>query len=502
MTIAARDRALVAKGGLYDFVRLAWPHVAGAGRYVDNWHIAEVCAHLEAQSAFQLPELVINIPPGFGKSLLVNVFWPAWDWTQRPGSKWIFASYDASLVGQRDGGRVLALLRSQWYQDRWGDLLGKASASASNFDTTAGGFRFATSPGGRGLGRHADHVVADDPLKPQDALGQSAITKRQIRKVSEWWSGTMALRQTDPTRHTRTVIQQRLHKDDLAGECIDAGYVALVLPMRATDAPVRTRWGGDRRTQRGELLFPQRFPELEVQINETKLGPRMAAAQYQQRPDVEGGNIFRREWWRFWSDVPGERAPCLCDSCWRQRLSSHDPGQVCVQLPQRGFDVQSWDLAFKGSAASDFVAAGVWRAYGGNFYLLDLLNERLDFAATKSRMLGWRDRASVRLVEDAANGPAIESELRTVLDVRLVKPQGGKEARANAVTPLLAAGAVYLPHPRICPKIWAFLGQCEAFPVDVHDDQVDQMTQALVHMRANGAAKLVAAMSVRRDERR
>jgi predicted phage terminase large subunit-like protein len=61
-----------------------------------------------------------------------------------------------------------------------------------------------------------------------------------------------------------------------------------------------------------------------------------------------------------------------------------------------------------------------------------------------------------------------------------VNPAGGKLARAAAVSPLIEAGNVYLPHPQIRPWIKDFIEECVAFPNGAHDDQVDAMTQALL----------------------
>lgn len=482
------DRAYVAKAGLHGLVKVAWSQVDPA-RFLDNWHIGLVCEHLEAQSRFELPELVINVPPGCSKSLLVNVFWPVWDWIAvNPSSKWIYGSYDQSLVGQRDGGRILNLLHSTWFKERWGDILKSSVSSASNFDTGNGGFRFATSPGGKGLGRHADHVVCDDPIKPQDTLGAAAVTKRAIRKVSDWWANNMSLRQTDPTRHTRTIIMQRLHRDDLAGEMIDKGYTVLRLPMRAEERPCVTSIGRDPRKP-GELLFPKRFPADVVAKNEKTLGPRGAAAQYDQKPQADGGNIFNRAWYKFWGVG---REPCTCDACLREGFSQHDTGRDCVPLPESGWDVQSWDLSFKGEDTSDFVSAGAWRAYGGNFYLFDLLNDRLDFAETKAAMIRWKDKAETRIIEDKANGPAIESELGSAVAIELVNPKGGKVARAHAVTPAFAAGEVYFPAEH--PLLYALLNQLEGFPLAANDDMVDSLTQAITYLRGDSNAGMFDAM--------
>ena len=61
-----------------------------------------------------------------------------------------------------------------------------------------------------------------------------------------------------------------------------------------------------------------------------------------------------------------------------------------------------------------------------------------------------------------------------------VNPEGGKEARAAAVSPLIEAGNVYLPHPLQAPWVYDFIEEAAAFPNGAHDDQVDAMTQALL----------------------
>ena len=82
------------------------------------------------------------------------------------------------------------------------------------------------------------------------------------------------------------------------------------------------------------------------------------------------------------------------------------------------------------------------------------------------------------LIEDKANGSAIIQVLRSEIPgIVPVNPEGGKVARANAVSGVIEAGNVYLP------KYAAFTAdvveECAAFPNGAHDDQVDAMTQAL-----------------------
>ena len=60
------------------------------------------------------------------------------------------------------------------------------------FETTAQGFRIATSVGGVLTGRGADFIIIDDPLKPEEALSQA-----QRQAANEWYDHTLHSRLND-----------------------------------------------------------------------------------------------------------------------------------------------------------------------------------------------------------------------------------------------------------------------------------------------------------------
>lgn len=489
------DREIVARGTLADFVEIAWPQVQPGIEYVHGWHIDEMCAHLEAVSRCEIRNLIINIPPGCMKSLLVSVLWQVWHWIRiDPSCAWITGSFDATLCGQRDGGRILALMGSEWFVTRWGNRLKRPNQSAYNFELLGGGFRFATSPGGKGTGRHANIVVIDDPIKPADTLGQSAITRKGLGRVHDWRTQTLGLRRKDPKTHRTVLVMQRLLSEDPTADVLaEGGAVHLNLPMLfEPDYRCETPIGGDRRTAAGELLYPGRYDAPAAAAAAKILGPTGAAAQLQQRPNQLGGTIFRREFWQFWHPAGAEvEMPCMCNGCVDAGRSVHKSARPCVALPETGIDVQAWDMAFKGTEKSDYVAATWWRGYQGHYYLRRILNERLTFSGTCDALLRWRVTcpAERTLVEDAANGPAVIDALTsTVPGLLAVSPGGGHEARAHAATPLFAAGAVWLPHPDVEPLVWALIKQAETFPRSINDDMVDAMTHPLVWYR-NGSAE-------------
>lgn len=495
ISLASLDREIMTRGRLHDVVKVVWPHIEGT-RFVDNWHLEEICEALEDVSAVKIRTLVINIPPGCGKSGIANVIWPIWEWLRRPSTRFIYASFDQSLVGQRDGGKILSFVGSLWWQERiLPDLLSRKNASASNFDIHGGGMRFATSPGAKGTGRHGNIIVYDDIIKPRDAQGQRVkVAAQALQRIAEWHANTMITRAADPATHREVCVMQRLAVNDMAGLFLRRpGTVHLRLPMRH-EVSYPNRY--DRRTQEGELLFPARFPADAVALTEAGMTEDVIASQQQQRPMAAGGSIFRRAYWRFWGD-PSQDEPCLCPKCFDAEQSVHATGRKCTTLPEGGFDLQSWDMAFKGKQTSDFVCGGVWRSYGGVFYLLHLINERLDFAKTKGEviLMSVTQPGSDRiLIEDAANGPAIESELRDTLPgIEMIDPQGGKESRCQAVTPMFANHLVYLPDPRTNPIVWALMKQLEAFPKDLNDDMADMVSQALSWYRSHGASTLYSA---------
>ena len=86
-----------------------------------------------------------------------------------------------------------------------------------------------------------------------------------------------------------------------------------------------------------------------------------------------------------------------------------------------------------------------------------------------------------KLIEDKANGSAVIQMLQhEISGILPVNPEGGKIARAQAVSPLIEAGNVYLPHPDCAAWVGDFIEECAAFPNGARDDQVDAMTQALL----------------------
>ena len=146
--------------------------------------------------------------------------------------------------------------------------------------------------------------------------------------------------------------------------------------------------------------------------------------------------------------------------------------------------IQSWDCAFKDLDTSDYVVGQAWARLGSRYLLGDQVRARMDCPATvqaiRELTAKW-PKTYAKLIEDKANGSAVIQMLnREIPGILPVNPSGGKIARAQAISPLVEAGNVFLPHPEYAPWVNDFIEECVQFPNGAHDDQVDAMTQAIL----------------------
>ena len=146
---------ILAEKSLHQFVLQAWNIIEPETPFADNWHIKAICEHLEAVTDGRIGQLLINVPPGTMKSLLTNVFWPAWVWTTNQSKRFMFSSY-AEDLSMRDSVKCRDLIMSEWYQQRWPIELSVDQNTKGKFQNTKRGWRMIGSIGGKGTGEHPD----------------------------------------------------------------------------------------------------------------------------------------------------------------------------------------------------------------------------------------------------------------------------------------------------------------------------------------------------------
>lgn len=473
----------LARRDLHEFIRQAWHVVEPATVFQDNWHIGAICEHLTAVTNGEIRNLLINIPPRTAKSTTVSVMWPMWVWTFRPEFRWLFASYRMDL-SIRDSLQSRRLVDSPWYQRHWGDVFSFAPDQnlKSRFENTRRGYRYATSVGGGITGEGGDAIVVDDPHNVRE---QESDAKRD--SVLEWWDQAMSTRLNDPKTGAKVIVMQRIHQDDLSGHVIEQGnYEHLNLPMEFEPSRrcVTSLGWSDPRTEEGDLLWPDRFGEKEIEALKLAMGPYGYAGQMQQRPTPKSGGTFKQEWLD-------------------KRYASLD------SLPRMRCIIQSIDSAFKEGVANDYSVVATWGTDGVDYYLLGLWRGRVDFPGLvrtiKDQYAAWNGRlqgvpVSAILVEDKGAGTSAIQTVRkdTNLPVIGYKPEGSKESRADNVAPLFEAKKVLLPE--FAEWLAGWIDEHVNFPRSAHDDQVDTTSQGLDYLKnkAGGSARLEEMAAARK----
>lgn len=505
---------------LTEFIKQAWHVVEPAQDYVHNWHIDFIAHHLEAVTNGEINRLLINVPPGAMKSLLVNVFWPSWEWFHDPGTRYICTAHSQNLA-LRDSIKMRRLVTSPWYQERWGDVvkLTADQAAKSKFENTATGFResvaFQSMTGVRG-----DRVTIDDPHSVD-----SALSDVQRESTINTFLEAVPTRLTNPKESAIVVIMQRLHQDDVSGVILEKnlGYTHIMLPMEFDpERKCVTDLGfEDPREEDGELLFPARFPREVVERDKAVMGPWAVAGQFAQSPSPRGGGIIRREWWQLWDNEMAKS----------QGLAAAN------RYPPMDYIVASLDGAYTEKQENDPSALTVWgiwqkggqsarRILSRNGEVADVIDDR-DTIPCVMLMHAWEKRLPIHgpdtermpgeddikykirsaenwglvehvidtcnkynvdmlLIESKGPGLSVAQEIKRLQrtntwGVQLINPGSlDKVARAYAVQPTFSNGVVYAPDKDWADKV---ITQCENFPKVKHDDLVDSLTQALKYLR-------------------
>jgi predicted phage terminase large subunit-like protein len=444
---------------LGEFARQAWAEVEPAEPLIWNWHLDAIAEHLEAVTRGQIENLIINIGPGFAKSLMVAVFWPCWCWINEPTSRWLFASYSYDLSA-RDSRRCRHLIRSEWYQQNFGDRFKLITDAESLIENDRSGWRIPTSTGGIGTGFRAHYVVADDPNNVKKAESEA-----DRETTNEWYDKAYSNRFVDYRKPKRVIIQQRVHDNDLSGhELRDVGgYEHLRLPTEfepkhrcITSIP----WSDPRKAE-GEPIFPQRFGQKEIDDAKRSLGTTGYAGQHQQRPVPAGGAIFKGEW--FKTVEPHEVPPLVrsargWDKAATEAKSNNDP---------------DWTAGVKIGLGAD-----------GFFYVTDVRRTRASSFGVETfvRSTAEHDGIEVRIRLEQEPGSSGKGEAERYVwiilqgfPVHALPSTGDKATRAAPLSSAAEAGRV-----RIVRANWndAFLDELMSFPKGNHDDQVDAASNA------------------------
>ena len=412
-------------------------------------HIQALANALEAVERGDIKRLMVLMPPRHGKSELVSLRFPCWCLSRHPTISIVQAGYAESiaLTHSRKARDIfvsqeayLLFPHIHYRPERLGqEIIIPERQAAHEWGTSQGGSYYAVGIGGGLTGRGFNIGIIDDPVKDEEEA--SSPTYRE--KAWDWY--TRVFKTRGEPGAAEIVVMTRWHEDDLVGRLL----------KQAQEDPTADQWTilhFPAISEDGLALWPERYPIEVLQQIRISIGSRAFESLYQGNPTIATGQIFKREWWRYYRELPTF-----------ERL------------------IHSWDTAFKDKTQNDYSVCEVWGETRTGFYLIDVWRGKVEFPELKvmAKSLYERDRPSAVLVEDAASGQSLIQELKrdTLIPVLSVKVDKNKVARANAVTPLIEAGRVYLPES--APWLFEYIEELSTFPNATYDDQVDPTTQAL-----------------------
>lgn len=469
--------------------------VANEGYYMAhvNRYICDVVqAFLEAKTDKALDILLLSLPPRHSKTFTITETLPSWFLGKNPTGNVIICGYEGTFAegfSRRNRDKFNRYAKDIFRVEENPNIQGVAQ-----WETAAGGRCRAAGLKGGITGFGAELFIIDDPIKNQEMAESETV----LAKIHDEMGPSVQSRIHPGGK--LIVIQTRWVENDVIGyiqsNWSDYVWADINLPCECEDEatdPLHRKLGdslmGDHM---GDFDLPQRIRNDNIWLKSKKMlvcageGERVWNALYQGHPSAQNGNLFRDNWWKRYCRKIGGVSEDGCE--YGSRIDIADMEYTCLSV----------DATFKKTETSDRVAITLWGLSQKNAYLYKLINKRMGFTETVERikrLCGEYPGIDQLIIEDKANGSAIIDTLKYtdgIPPIVAVNPLGGKYSRAQAVSPFIAGGSVYIPvdfteserreiedDNHIETGYGRFLYQMSHFPFAKNDDMVDSMSQAL-----------------------
>jgi hypothetical protein len=247
----------------------AWPHL----RYVGE-RIADAVVSGGGR-------LIINMPPGHGKSSLLSLWTPVWLLDNLPQMRVILGGHGAQYAAT--WGR---LVRNEFAANEFlTTRLADDSTAADRWNTPEGGGMVTTGVGSGLTGWRGNCLLIDDPHPTWEAVHSRVHRDR----VTEWFGGTLYDR-AEPGA-TIVLLMHRWHPEDLAGYLIEKHAD----PWQVIRLPALAEAGDPLGRAEGDALCPQRFDAAALASIQVASDGPVWDAKYQQDPTgVKAGRVYHR----------------------------------------------------------------------------------------------------------------------------------------------------------------------------------------------------------------
>jgi len=461
-SFSAADRLAAigfAREDLYDYTRWMFLQRKGfAWQRADHHRI--VCDALMRVYRGECKRLIINIPPRYSKTELVNNF-VSWTTGKAPDSEFILTSYSSQLASNNSWQIRETVLHPAYREIFPAVTLRSDSAAKHEWRTSQGGIVYAAGAGGTitgyGAGKHRSGfggaIIIDDPHKADEA--RSDVIRQG---VIEWFQNTLESRKNSPEDTPIILIMQRLHEKDLAGWLIDGGngeeWEVVSLPALRED---------------GTALWPEKHTVDRLRMMQ-QAAPYTFAGQYQQRPSPPEGNIFKP-----------------------------DRIEVVEAIPEGTRFVRGWDFAASieeiGKDPDYTVGGKLGVTPSGRWIIADVARLRGGPETVEAALVNTAKRdgsgVRVRIPQDPGQAGKAQAANFTKLlagfGVTAKPVSGDKVTRAEPLAAQVNVGNVMMLRAEWNDPL---IAEMRVFPNGAHDDQVDALSDAFDELNINNFGML------------
>lgn len=325
----------LARRNLYEFVKYKFEYYYSMP-FLDNWHYGYLCEILHLLLQGQLHNVIISMPPSYGKTEIIARCFIPYSLGLFPNMKFIYASYGDEL-SRSVSVETRNFFKSKAYRGLFTNSKLIMDKSEQWFNDKGGGL-FATTVGGAITGKHCHIGIADDLLKASESYSE-ANRKTSITYFTESFLSRLLAYENKPGRII--VIMQRLHKNDLAGylkEVAKNSWEEINLEAINDKKKIYEIGNFSYVREANEALFPKRHTLEQLVLIKQTMGDYAFNAQYQQAPDNASGGFFDVSDFEnhFISDfdIPKQKIYIFIDPAESTKDGSDNRAIVCVGISQ------------------------------------------------------------------------------------------------------------------------------------------------------------------------
>ena len=122
---------LACENSLKAFIKVIHYYMTGSNFVFKDFH-NQIIEQLEARAKYQTKKnLLINIPTGFGKSIIIEYF-KSWCFARNKNICFLYTSYSDKLI-QKLSSEIMEIIKSEPYQAMWNYELKKDKKSKANW---------------------------------------------------------------------------------------------------------------------------------------------------------------------------------------------------------------------------------------------------------------------------------------------------------------------------------------------------------------------------------